>query len=94
MLGVVMEKSVHKRTVLLYSNDRREEEIVLKRFEKGPLSPEGTLWVAEHRGTEAFASELDKQRNRFTSEAVRDATKYLSAMRFIEMNAAFKDKPD
>jgi hypothetical protein len=84
MIGVVLERVIHKKTVLFYSNDRGEEEIVLKRFEKGALSPEGTLWCAEHRGREAFAAELDKQRDRLTPQTVSAATELLSAWRLLE----------
>ncbi len=82
-IGVVMERIVHKSAVLFYSNSRAEEEIVLKRFEKGPLSPEGTLWSAEHKGIEVFATELDKQRGRLIPDTVSAATRMLAAWRII-----------
>jgi hypothetical protein len=84
LTGVVIERTIHKKDVLFYSNDRDEEEVVLKRFGKGTLSSEGALWCAEHRGREAFAAELNKQRNRLTPQTVSAATELLSAWQLLE----------
>ena len=76
-IGVVMERTVHKSEVLFYTNARREDEIVLKRFVKGSLSPEGRLWTAEYRGPEAFAAELKKQKDFLAPETIATAQKLL-----------------
>jgi len=84
MSGVVLERTIHKKAVLFYTNDHDNEEIVLKRFETGAQSPEGTLWCAEHRGREAFATELETQRNCLAPQTVSAATELLSAWRLLE----------
>ena len=80
MIGVVMELTIQKSQVLFYTNDRQEDEVVLKRMRKGPLSPEGMLCTAEDRGPEAFAAELEKQKEFLSQEVVVRAQWLLSRM--------------
>jgi hypothetical protein len=60
MIGRVMERTIRKSQVLFYTNDRLEDEIVLRRSAKGSLSPEGMLETAEYKGSEAYAAEFEK----------------------------------
>jgi hypothetical protein len=80
MIGVVMERTIQKSEVLFYNDTRRENEVVLKRFVKGPLSPEGMLWAAQYRGNEAFAAEFEKQKGLLRPEAVDTAQRFLYVM--------------
>jgi hypothetical protein len=78
MVGVVMERTIQKSDVLFYTDDRTEQEVVLKRFTRGCLSPEGMLWTAQARGRDAFAAELEKQRALLSPELVAAAQNYLA----------------
>jgi hypothetical protein len=78
-LGVVMEKTVSKSRVLFYTDERDEEEIVLRRSEKGPESPEGMLWVSEYKGAEAFATEFIRRRQQLSQDAVSIAAQKLAS---------------
>jgi hypothetical protein len=80
-LGVVMEKTVSKSEsrVLFCTDDRHEDEIVLRRSEKGPESPEGMLWVSEYKGVEAFATEFLRRRQQLSQDAVSIAAQKLAS---------------
>jgi len=83
MMGIVMQKTVRKSAVLFYTNERREDEIVLRRFEKGRISPEGMLWaVADAVGTaKAFGAELKRQREHLPPDVIRQAETLLALMK-------------
>ncbi len=80
-VGIVMKKIIRKSAVLFYTNERHEDEIVLTRFEKGTISPEGMLAVAFNFGPKVFSEELTRQKSRLSASDVQAAIGQLVLMR-------------
>jgi len=81
-LGFVMERTVRKSSVLFYTSDRSEDEVVLTRFEKGRISPEGMIWAADQcGGWQIMADELERHREHLSPEMIRFATLELDEMK-------------
>lgn len=84
-VGIVMENAVSKSRVLFFTTARIEGEIVLPRFETGPISPEGSLWLAQERGAQAFTAELERQRKHLNPALVATAERAAALMAEVAM---------
>jgi hypothetical protein len=80
-VGFVMEKTIAKSSILFFTDERNESEVILRRSTCGRISAEGMLQVAESTCVpERYAAELEKHRERLSPEVIAHAEKMLWLM--------------
>ncbi len=79
--GHVYEKTISKDSILFYTNERNESEVITRRFVRGRISPVGQIHIALLLGPQEAIDEFGRKKNRLDPKTLAEYSTYAASWR-------------